>query len=1030
MSPPDIENPQSNASDALSRAAALFQQGKLEDVERLVRSILARHPNHFESLHLLGVCKGQQEKHDEAYALINEALKNNPRSAEALKNRGLALEALNRHQEAIASYQEALDIQPQYAEALFNRGNALKALNRYEEAIASYQQALEINPDYAEAHWNQSLALLTVGDFKSGWEQYEWRMRSADWHPHQLKVDGPVWTGSPLEGQVILVRGEQGLGDQIMFASCLPEIVARAKLTVVEIDARLKKLFSRSFPAARIYTLRSKGIPGWVADNVEIDWQVQIGSLPQRLGRERHNFPKHQGYLVPDPVRVLVWRSRLDRLGPGPKVGISWRGGIPRTRQATRSIPLSQLSPALKTGAHWVSLQYGECQAEIEAFARAEGVTVHHWREAIDDYDETAALVAALDLVVSVQTAIVHLAGALGKAVWVLVPANPEWRYLAHGETLPWYPTARLFRQSGVTDWESVIELVRTELVSNFGRALNEDAPARANFPRSPRLSPPSEDKAPWDSSRMLSRAAASLQQDNFAETEHLLGSILTANPSHFESLHLLGVCKGKQGEYDSAYALINEALKINPQSAEALYNRGNALHALKRHEEAIASYEQAIAIKFDYVEALNNRGNALRALKRQEDAITSYDQALAIKPDFVEALSNRGAALAALNRHEEAIASYDKALTIRPDYAEALNNRGSALQALNRHEEAIASFDKAVALKPDYAEVFFNASLARLTLGDLAAGWQEYEWRWKTKSFASSKRAFRQPLWLGREPLAGKTILLYAEQGFGDTIQFMRYVPLVARKGARVLLAVTPSLAPLVEGLEGIAKVTTQLLPREHFDLQCPLLSLPLAFGTTLETIPAEVPYLHASANKIEHWHRRLGASTRPRVGIVWSGRLTHKNDHNRSIPLSALIPLTEAGVELVSLQKEVRREDQAFLLQPQEIEHFGDELKDFSDSAALVSLMDLVISVDTAAAHLAGALGKPVWILLPFRPDWRWLLDREDSPWYPTARLFRQPDIGDWDSVIRRVVEELREQFPPDDTRKRRTRGAKGKM
>jgi hypothetical protein len=392
--------------------------------------------------------------------------------------------------------------------------------------------------------------------------------------------------------------------------------------------------------------------------------------------------------------------------------------------------------------------------------------------------------------------------------------------------------------------------------------------------------------------------------------------------------------------------------------------------------------------------------------MSRFEDAVASYERALAIRPDFAQALYSRGNALMALNRHDEAIASFERALAARPGYAEALNNRGAALQALNRHQEAIASYEQLLAIKPDDAGVHFNASLARLTLGDLLAGWKEYEWRWKSKHFTSRQRDFTQPLWLGRESLAGKTILLHAEQGFGDTLQFVRYAPAVARQGARVLLEVPGALRRLFEGFQGVERVIAKGESLPKFDCHCPLMSLPLAFGTTLQNIPCEVPYLSAPARRVEQWRQQLGTGTKPRVGIVWSGRLTHKNDHNRSIPLSALLPLAGAGVELVSLQKEVRGDDLATLAQFGEIRHFGEELQDFADTAALISLLDIVVSVDTAPAHLAGALGKPVWILLPYRPDWRWLLDREDSPWYPTARLFRQPAIGDWESVIERYA------------------------
>jgi hypothetical protein len=289
--------------------------------------------------------------------------------------------------------------------------------------------------------------------------------------------------------------------------------------------------------------------------------------------------------------------------------------------------------------------------------------------------------------------------------------------------------------------------------------------------------------------------------------------------------------------------------------------------------------------------------------------------------------------------------------------------------------------------------------------IGDFQRGWREHEWRWKTDFLRRSERSFTQPLWLEQENISGRTILLHGEQGFGDTIQFCRYAPLVSARGARVILEVQEPLQDLMTTLVGPAQVLSRGSPLPDFDLQCPLLSLPLAFGTCLDTIPSVTPYLSASVEAAKNWQARLGTKARPRIGLAWSGQLTHPNDKNRSIGLRSLLPLLDAEAEFVSLQKEVRADDVTILKDRGDLLHFGDALTNFSDTAALISNMDLVISVDTSVAHVAGALAKPVWVLVPFIPDWRWLLDRDDSPWYPTARLFRQDETRTWDNVIARV-------------------------
>jgi tetratricopeptide (TPR) repeat protein len=345
----------------------------------------------------------------------------------------------------------------------------------------------------------------------------------------------------------------------------------------------------------------------------------------------------------------------------------------------------------------------------------------------------------------------------------------------------------------------------------------------------------------------------------------------------------------------------------------------------------------------------------------------------------------------------------------LRPDDAGTLVNRGVTLHDLKRFDEALASYDRAIALRPDDADAHFFRSLSSLVTGDLERGWIEYEWRRKTSAARITSREFSQPLWLGEDDIAGKTVLLHSEQGFGDTIQFCRYARLVAARGAQVVLEVEAPLQELLTGLAGTARVIAKGSPLPDFDFQCPLPSLPLAFKTKLETIPWSPSYLRAPERALLNWDIRLGTKRRPRIGLAWAGNPKHLRDRERSIGLCHLVPLLDLDATFVSLQKEVRAADAEVLEKNANIVHFGEALQDFSDTAALISHLDLVISVDTSIAHLAGALGKPVWVLLTHVPDWRWLLDRDDSPWYPAVRLFRQSDTSEWDSVIASVRDAL---------------------
>jgi tetratricopeptide (TPR) repeat protein len=487
--------------------------------------------------------------------------------------------------------------------------------------------------------------------------------------------------------------------------------------------------------------------------------------------------------------------------------------------------------------------------------------------------------------------------------------------------------------------------------------------------------------------------------------------------PDYPEACCNRGLVLVKLAQLHAAIESFDKAIALKTDYAEAWFNRGHALHLLHQPQAAVDSYRIAIQFKGDYAIAYNNCGNALRDLKELQAAVDSYDKAVAIKADYAEAHYNRGSALGDMGQHRAAVESFDKAVAIKADHVQAHYNRGNALGKLKQHEEAFQSFERAIALHADHADAHFNQSMYLLESGNFALGWEKYEWRWKDEFLKSSLPGFTQPLWLGAEPLQGKTILLHAEQGFGDTLQFCRYARRVSALGARVILEVPPSLMLLLAGLEGVSELVAKGSPLPAFDYHCPLLSLPLAFKTDLDSIPAANSYLSVPAAKRSEWTARLGKKTRPRVGLVWSGSTVHKNDKNRSFLLSDFVKGLPDGFQYISLQKEVRDADRTTLALHPDLLHFGEAINDFSDTAALCELVDVVVSVDTSVAHLAGALGRPVWIVLPFNADWRWLLDRNDSPWYPTVTLYRQQALGDWGEVFKSLAADLRRLAVPAD-------------
>ncbi len=490
----------------------------------------------------------------------------------------------------------------------------------------------------------------------------------------------------------------------------------------------------------------------------------------------------------------------------------------------------------------------------------------------------------------------------------------------------------------------------------------------------------------------------------------------LALKPDYPEAHFNLGISLERQGRLPEAVGSYRKALDLRPAFPEAHDALGSTLKQQGRLQEAIAAYRKALEIRPNYPEAHNNLGGTLKEQGRLDEAIACCRTAIDLRPRFPEAYSNLGSALAEQGRLDDAVGCYRKALTFKPDFPEAYNNLGTALREQRHLDEAITCFRRAIALRPRYPDAHFSLAMALLAQGDMAPGWQEYEWRWQTPQMARSRRQFVQPQWRG-EAAAGRTLLIHAEQGFGDTLQFCRYATLANQQGLRVIMEVDQPLVRLLRSLAGVDRVVERGEALPPFDLHCPLLSMPLALGTTLASIPGSKAYLHADAMQVTAVGQRLasmptqGPGTGPRVGLVWAGNPRLHSpalaavDRRRSLPPDRLVPLRALpGFHFVSLQKGCPVPGENLPLT-----NLMDEMADFADTAALIANLDLVISVDTAVAHLSAALGKPTWLLDRFDSCWRWLVGRRDSPWYPSMRLYRQPRPGDWDPVLAEVIRDL---------------------
>jgi tetratricopeptide (TPR) repeat protein len=543
------------------------------------------------------------------------------------------------------------------------------------------------------------------------------------------------------------------------------------------------------------------------------------------------------------------------------------------------------------------------------------------------------------------------------------------------------------------------------------------------------------------------------------AEAERIYRQILAQHPTRADALCLLGSLAMQVGRHDAAVELIRRAIAAHPGDPVYHNSLAMALGTMGKLDEAIVACRAAIALKSDYIDPYNNLAVALMMQERLDEAIVVYRQALQIKPDAPEVLCNLGVALmksdkcdeavVAFNQSiqfrpeypsahynlgqvfqgqgktEDAIAAYGEALRLKPDFAEARTNLGQSLEEAGQFDQAMACYDEALRLRPDSADAHLNRGLLLMLRGDLERGWPDYEWRARAREFGWLARNFIQPRWNG-EVLTGRTILLHAEQGFGDTLQFIRYAPQVAARGGRVIFECPPELSRLLHSMADQLAITEQVIagqPPPAFDLHCPLLSLPLILGTRMETIPAAVPYIKADPALALAWRKRMspsGASLN--VALAWSGNPKQKVNPIRSLSLAQLAPLARVpGIRFHSVQKGPAAAQAAQPPAAMELIDLSDDLNDFADTAALLANVDLVITTCTAVAHLAGAMGKRVWVMLAFKADWRWFLHRDDSPWYPTMRLFRQSSRGDWNSVIAGVGAELQRLACPgnDDVR-----------
>ena len=989
---------------------------------------------------------------------------------------------------------KAIKLDAKLRDAHLSLGLALSQMGDWGGALECYERARDSCPNSAEIIFHLGLMHLSEGNFALGWREYEQRKEG---RRGRRKFSHPPWKGEPLQGARILLHAEQGLGDTLHFVRYVPLVAAQGGQVLLAVQPRLLRLLAGTEGAWQVTSD--------IETPADCAWHCPLPSLPRAFATDLSTIPAKIPYVRPDPALVTAWQQRLR--GPSFRVGLAWGGNAKHPHEFWRSIPLEQLAPLTTLeGTTFYSLQMGPSAEQVKPL----GARVHlaDLQSEQEDFADTAAIVANLDLVISIDTSVAHLAGAMGKPVWVLLHKAPDWRWMHDREDSPWYPTARLFRQSTLGNWQDVITRVERELrglVTRTAAAARDEPKAGAAIAAAlncfgsksvrPSGSPPEALQGGEKSSlagsrsmstpppltphvrRLLNEGIEHHRAGRLGQAEGCYRQGLKADPHCRQALHLLGLLARQAGQYEESIRLIGEALALHPDDPEALNSLADSYLGQGQIQPAAQCFQRLAELLPQSADVHHRLGKSRERLGDWGGAMESYRRALALQPNSPALHSSLGRLQSKRGAFREAVESYSRALALDPHLHDICNQLGNALSDMGNWDGALEAYRRALALKPDSAETIYGLGyfferqgnlaaaadsyrnalmldprlgvahlhlgityhlqgdlakaaeccgrlqelepdspearsllgLIHLQQGNLALGLSEYENRWGTTYGLRFRRKFSQPLWKG-EPLRGSRILLHAEQGLGDTLQFVRYLPLVAARGGEVILEVQPRLHRLLAKAPGATEVICRDEALPEFDWQCPLLSLPLALGTELNTIPAKIPYVCPDPAQVEAWRHRLPGNSR-RIGLVWAGSPLHPHELWRSVPLEQLAPLTQLeGTAFYSLQMGAP---------PGQVKPWGERVrlidlqdgqKDFADTAAIVANLNLVISIDTSVAHLAGAMGKPVWILLYKSADWRWFLDREDSPWYPTARLFRQATLGDWQEVVTRVERELR--------------------
>lgn len=986
-------------------------------------------PDNPESLKQIGRCHINLRNADAAEEVYRKILKLQPNSAEALNGIGGVYLMRNQPEEAVTAFEKALKISPNTASARANCGLAYKYLGQTQKAEQYLTKAMALEPNNPEHQWNLSLLRLTLGDFESGWKLYESR-----YSHKRIAVDRVVApkTKVPMlnpqeeaKGKTIVILHEQGMGDTLQFIRYAAQLKEEGATAVVVIVAEALVGIIKTSPYL------SHVLTKWPA-NLPVDRWIFTASLPMRYTQNQRTIPNRVPYLFPSEQAQKRWASKInDAAGKRKKVGIVWAGRPTHSNDSNRSLALEQLKPLLDVeGICFYSIQVGDRERDLtDDYSQ-----VINLGKDIKTYEDTAGIFSVLDLLITIDSSPAHLAGAMGIPVWTMVPHIVDFRWQLERTDSPWYPTMRLFRQKGINEWPHAIEEVKralTQWVTTEDKKRPDDLCALLDDTNS-------TGHTDAGVQRQLRLAVAQHQAGNKAAAERIYRWVLVHDAQNLDAIRNLAVICRVTKKYQEASALYEQGLRLNSQDKALLGNYANLLCDLGDFAAAETMAKRGLEIdpeqpttRYILALSLENQGRSEEAWPHAEAASMADPEngdyralkaivalktgrvslATEILPIAFDARPNRPDLANCVGLHYQGQDAYVQALRyyaagVRATEVEKslLLNQGAALQRLGLTAESLVATRRALAADPELKDASFNLALFLLLVGEFEEGWALYETR--THEARQAKDRVERPTLqrpeLGLEDVNGRVVLMFPEQGHGDAIQFARLAHDLKARGATVWAATRDNLYETIKSCQAISRVYRDGETTDPYHRWVMPLSLPHRLGMRPNSIPAQVPYLAATPAAVAAWAARihdLRQSPRQRVvALCWKGSASHAHDRFRTPTLSELAPiLAVQGIRWVSINLQPSQQDLDFM-QVHDVVDLGSDIKTFDDTAGILSAVDLLITLDSAPAHLAGALARPVWTLLPHVPDFRWFLYRSDTPWYPTMHLFRQQAMFDW--------------------------------